>query len=182
MNLSRTVKFSLVFCVLLVVFFLVSPFIVGNLVKGQFSKVINNLNQAYAHKAVSYSVIKYDNGWFTSKATLAVNVKLEGNKTKTYSETVNIKHGPFILGLPKSTNFSSHFGLAYFSGKFHLEQMSNIKKQQKSNFYSIYPFNINYIGTMSYKLNTNLMVNFDRFKVKFKQFKQQLSTFNIPNQ
>ena len=170
MTSNRLIKLFIAAFVIVVVFFLVSPFIVGKVVQSQFSKVIDNLNQVNKDKDLSYSITKYDNGWFHSKATFAVKVKLDDNKIKTYSETVNIKHGPLIFSLPHSKSFKNHFELAYFSGTFHLDKM-NKNKASKGLFLTMSPININYIGKMSYKFNTNLLVDFDKLNIGFKSIK-----------
>ena len=142
MTSNRLIKLLIAAVAIVVVFFLVSPFIVGKVVQSQFSKVIDNLNQVNKDKDLSYSIIKYDNGWFHSKATFAVKVKLDDSKVKTYSETVNIKHGPLIFSLPHSKSFKNHFELAYFSGTFHLDK-TNKNKASKGLFLTISPININ---------------------------------------
>lgn len=177
---NRLIKLFIAVVAIVVIFFLVSPFIVGKVVQSQFFKVIDHLNQDHDNKSLSYSITKYDSGWYHSKATFAVKVKLADNKFKTYSEIVNIKHGPLIFNLPHSDSFKSHFELAYFSGTFHLDKM-NKNKASKGLFVTISPININYTGEMNYKFHTNLLVDFDKLNIDFKstQFKNKNTKYII---
>lgn len=104
---------SIVLIIVAIIF--ISPFVIGFLVKNNFSEVLNTISSP----KIKFELVSYHRGWFNSQAKIKIQpqpyLKIDSGSSITVVE--NITHGPFFFVTDLSGKKHFTFGQAYLALK-----------------------------------------------------------------
>lgn len=145
--------------ILLMLIFLVLPVGIGLWVKHSYQEIINDIPPS---SNVSVKLVKYQLGWFHSKATIAVDLHLQGFSSSQQQNNIrfvfysDIKQGPLIFAKSSNGSKKINFALA-----------QTISRAPNINFQSTSTWHFNNEITNRF-LSKNFKITFSGMIVKLK--------------